>query len=177
MTAAPRMIGVVGWKNSGKTRMVAALVAELTARGWIVSTIKHAHHAFDIDRENTDSWQHRQAGAREVAIVSGRRWALMHENAADEEEPPLAEIAARLSHCDLVIVEGYKRGSHDKIEIRRDSSVTTDPMAPTDPGIVAIVSQPADLAREALPAFSPDAISDIADFVERHTGLRNGNSS
>lgn len=175
MTAPQRIIGVVGWKNSGKTRMVAALVAELTGRGWKVSTIKHAHHAFDIDKPGADSWQHRQAGASEVAIVSGRRWALMHENTQGESEPPLDEIVGKLSPCDIVLVEGYKRGDHDKIEIRRAVSETGTPLAPGDAHVVAVVGDAEDTDR--LPVFPADAIADIADFIERHTGLRNGEPS
>lgn len=177
MTGGPRMIGIVGWKNSGKTRLVAALVAELTGRGRAVSTVKHAHHAFDIDKQGTDSWQHRQAGAREVAIVSQRRWALMHENAEDEAEATLDEIIGRLSPCDLVIVEGYKGEAHDKIEIRRAMSETTGPLAPDDPNIVAVVADGEDMAGGTLPVFAPDDIAGIADFVEQQTGLHRGKSS
>src|SRR5690606_142191 len=88
-----RVLGVIGWKNSGKTTLVERLVAELVARGWKVSTVKHAHHAFDIDHEGTDTFRHRAAGASEVAIVSRRRWALMHE-LREKSEPPLADILA-----------------------------------------------------------------------------------
>ena len=175
MTLSRRIIGIVGWKNSGKTRMVAGLVAELTGRGWKVSTVKHAHHAFDIDKPGADSWQHRQAGASEVAIVSERRWALMHENVRDESEPSLDEIVAKLSPCDLVLVEGYKRGDHDKIEIRRAASETATPLAPGDRNIVAVIGDAGD--SDGLPVFSADAISDIADFIEQHTGLRRGETS
>ena len=175
MTAPSRMIGIVGWKNSGKTRMVAALVAELTGRGWKVSTVKHAHHAFDIDKPGADSWQHRQAGAGEVAIVSGRRWALMHENAQDESEPSLEEIVGKLSPCDIVLVEGYKRGDHDKIEIRRAESENATPLAPDDTQIVALVGDADETG--SLPVFPADAIPDIADFIERHTGLRSGETT
>lgn len=176
MSPGPRIIGIVGWKNSGKTRLVAALVAELTGRGWTVSTVKHAHHEFDIDRQGADSWQHRQAGAREVAIVSERRWALMHEIAPDADEPPLDAMLARLSPCDFVIVEGYKRGSHDKIEIRRDASATTQPLAPADPNIVAVVTDE-ETAGGGLPVFAPDDVAPIADFIELHTGMQSGRSS
>lgn len=175
MTMPQRIIGIVGWKNSGKTRMVAALVAELTGRGWKVSTVKHAHHAFYIDKPGADSWQHRQAGASEVAIVSERRWALMHENTRNESEPSLDEIVGKLSPCDLVLVEGYKRGDHDKIEIRRAASETAAPLAPDDANIVAVIGDAAQT--DGLPVFSADAISDIADFIEQHTGLRNGEIS
>ena len=109
------VFGITGWKNSGKTTLVVRLVEEFTARGFRVSTVKHAHHAFDIDREGTDSHRHRVAGASEVALVSGRRWALMHE-LRDDDEPALGEILARLSPCDLVLIEGYKREAHAKIE-------------------------------------------------------------
>ena len=113
-----RVFGVTGWKNSGKTTLTERLVAELVRRGWRVSTVKHAHHEFDIDKQGTDSFRHRQAGAGEVAIVSANRWALMHE-LRDEAEPALATILERLAACDIVIVEGYKREPHRKIEVRR----------------------------------------------------------
>jgi molybdopterin-guanine dinucleotide biosynthesis adapter protein len=112
-----KVIGVAGFKNAGKTTLVEKLVVELTGRGWRVSTVKHAHHSFDIDHEGRDSFRHRKAGASEVAVVSRHRWAIIHESRA-EEEPPLADILAKLAPCDLVIVEGYKRDFHDKIEVR-----------------------------------------------------------
>ena len=131
-----RVFGITGWKNSGKTTLTERLVAELTRRGWKVSTVKHAHHDFDIDKEGTDSFRHRQAGASEVAIVSGRRWALMHE-LRGEDEPPLDVVLARLAPCDLVLVEGYKRESHKKIETRRADAKDTAPLSrrrSLDPG-------------------------------------------
>lgn len=171
MSSAPRVFGITGWKNSGKTRMTSALVSELTARGWKVSTVKHAHHAFDIDHEGTDSWQHRQAGAREVAIVSGQRWAIMHENESPDEEPTLDEAIARLSPCDIVLVEGYKRRPHSKIEMRRRETASKAKLSDNDPHIVAIASDvPADVD-DPLPVFSQQDIQAIADFIERHTGL------
>ncbi len=166
-----KVFGIAGWKNSGKTTLVERLVRELSGRGWRIATIKHAHHAFDIDHEGTDSFRHRAAGAAEVAIVSARRWALIHELADPGDEPPLGEVLARLSPCDLVIVEGYKREGHPKIEVRRRDARQTEPLAPGDPSIVAVA---ADHAADtgALPCFDLDAIADIADFVERAVGLR-----
>lgn len=165
-----RVLGVTGWKNSGKTTLVERLVAALTARGWRVSTVKHAHHDFDIDQEGTDSHRHRLAGAAEVAIVSNRRWALMHE-LREEEEPPLTDILSRLAPCDLVIVEGYKRDRHAKIEARRLGAKDQTPLAPADPTIVAIASDH-EVERGAVPVFAIDDIDALADFAERHTGLR-----
>ncbi|MGB3501571.1 MAG: molybdopterin-guanine dinucleotide biosynthesis protein B [Mesorhizobium sp.] len=164
-----RVFGVTGWKNSGKTTLVERLVTELTARGWRISTVKHAHHAFDIDKPGTDSFRHRAAGAGEVAIVSSGRWALMHELRA-EQEPDMALIIARLAPCDLVLVEGYKREEHLKIEARRTAAKDSAPLAPGDPNIVAIA---ADHATDAggLPVFDLDDIAAIADFVERRSGL------
>ena len=108
-----KVIGVAGFKNAGKTTLVEKLVAELTRRGYRVSTVKHAHHSFDIDHEGRDSFRHRKAGASEVAVVSRHRWAIIHES-REEAEPTLQEILAKLGPCDLVIVEGYKRDTHDK---------------------------------------------------------------
>lgn len=163
MSLTPMIFGVTGWKNSGKTRMVAALVSEFASRGFKVSTIKHAHHSFDIDHEGTDSWQHRKAGAGEVALVSRNRWALMHE-LSGEDEPPLADILSKLAPCDIVIIEGFKREGHPKIEMIRKEAAKDAPLWPDDKSIKAIVS--ADPVNEtSLPVFSPDAIGTIADFI------------
>ncbi|MCR9135064.1 MAG: molybdopterin-guanine dinucleotide biosynthesis protein B [Alphaproteobacteria bacterium] len=165
-----RVFGITGWKNSGKTGLTVRLVEELTRRGWRISTIKHAHHIFDIDREGTDSFRHRQAGASEVAIVSGNRWALMHE-LRDEPEPELDTVLDRLSPCDLVIIEGYKRENHPKLETRRLESKDREPMAPANRSIVAIASDHS-IQTESLPVFNLDDTASIADFVERYTGLK-----
>lgn len=164
------MFGITGWKNSGKTTLTVRLVEELTARGYKVSTIKHAHHAFDIDRPGADSYRHREAGAGEVAIVSGTRWALMHEMRG-EKEPPIEEILTRLEPCDIVLVEGYKRENHPKIEARRKGTKDDQPLSKTDPAIAAIASDYA-ITGETLPLFNIDDISRIADFVELKSGLK-----
>jgi molybdopterin-guanine dinucleotide biosynthesis protein B len=165
----PPVLGIAGWKNAGKTTLVERLVAELAKRGQRVATVKHAHHEFDIDVPGTDSFRHRKAGAQEVAIVSARRWALMHE-LRDEPEPALDEIVARLSPCDIVIVEGWKRGTHPKIELRRQEAGDTEPLAPSDPAIIAIA---ADHETDAagLPLLDPDDIGAIAEFVIATFGL------
>lgn len=164
-----RVFGVAGWKNSGKTTMTERLVAELTRRGWTIATVKHAHHDADIDHEGTDSFRHRRAGAREVALVTGRRWALMHE-LGDEPEPSLTEILARLSPCDLVLVEGYKREAHAKLELRRKGAKEEAPLAPGDSSIVAIAAD-VPVLEAGIPVFHLDDIGAIADFIERATGL------
>lgn len=166
----PRVFGITGWKNSGKTTLTERLVREFVARGRKISTVKHAHHGFDIDRQGTDSFRHREAGAGEVAIVSGRRWALMHE-LADEEEPALGEILARLAPCDIVLVEGYKRETHLKIEARRREAREHTPLSANDPNIVAVAAdhpQP----DEMLPVFDIDDIAAIADFIESAVRLK-----
>jgi molybdopterin-guanine dinucleotide biosynthesis protein B len=158
-----RAFGITGWKNSGKTTLTERLVAELSGRGYRVATVKHAHHDFDIDKEGTDSFRHRAAGAREVAIVSGRRWALMHE-LAGEEEPSLDDILARLSPCDLVLIEGYKREGHAKIETRRLEAKDRTPLTASDPNIVAVAADHP-VAGERVPIFDLDDIVSIADFI------------
>jgi molybdopterin-guanine dinucleotide biosynthesis adapter protein len=164
-----RVFGVTGWKNSGKTTLTEKLVSELTRRGWKVSTVKHAHHDFDIDKEGTDSFRHRHAGAGEVAIVSARRWALMHE-LRGEDEPTLDAVLSRLAPCDLVLVEGYKREGHKKIETRRMAAKDTNPLSAGDPSILAIAADYA-IPEETLPAFDLDDIGAIADFVEKAVDL------
>jgi molybdopterin-guanine dinucleotide biosynthesis protein B len=164
-----RVFGITGWKNSGKTTLTERLVTEFTRRGWKISTVKHAHHDFDIDKEGTDSFRHRHAGASEVAIVSGRRWALMHE-LRREDEPTLETVLNRLAPCDLVLVEGYKRENHRKIETRRADAKDTAPLSRNDPSILAIAAD-SPLAGEKLPVFHLDDIPAIADFIERESGL------
>lgn len=165
----PPVFGVTGWKNSGKTQLVTALVRELNGRGFRIATVKHAHHAFDVDTPGTDSYRHREAGATEVALVSGRRWALMHE-LREEEEPPLADILSRLSPCDLVLIEGYKREDHPKIEARRKDASKTEPLSPDDPAILAIAADHPVIDTD-LPVFDLNDISAMADFICRTTGL------
>lgn len=169
------VFGIAGWKNSGKTTMTERLVAAITARGFRVATVKHAHHAFDIDQEGTDSHRHRTAGAVETALVSGRRWALMHE-LREEAEPSLAEILARLSPCDLVLVEGYKREALPKLELRRTAAARGEALSPNDPHVVALASDGA-VADATLPVYHLDDIDGIADFILSTCGLsgnRNG---
>lgn len=164
-----RVFGITGWKNSGKTTLTERLVTELTGRGWKVSTIKHAHHDFDIDKPGTDSFRHRQAGASEVAIVSGRRWALMHE-LRGEDEPTLDEVLGRIAPCDMVLVEGYKREGHLKIEARRIETKDRSPLAPNDPSIVAVAADH-QVEGENIPVFGIDDIRAIADFIEQRLDL------
>lgn len=164
------VFGVTGWKNSGKTTLLTRLVSELTRRGYTISTVKHAHHDFDIDKPATDSYRHREAGAREVMIVSGHRWALMHELRV-EAEPPLEAALERLSRCDLVLVEGYKRENHPKIEARRREAARAEPLAPGDPSIVAVAADhPAD--SDGRPSFDLDDAAGVADFIIERMKLR-----
>ncbi|MBZ7921913.1 molybdopterin-guanine dinucleotide biosynthesis protein B [Ensifer adhaerens] len=171
-----KIFGIAGWKNSGKTGLMVRLVTELTGRGYVVSTVKHAHHDFDIDKVGADSYRHREAGAHEVTIVSGTRFAIMHE-LRGAPEPSFEDILARLAPCDLVLVEGYKREPIPKVEARRLESANREPLAPTDPHICAIAADHP-VAGMDLPVFDLDDTTAIADFVEKVTGLqRKGTSS
>ena len=164
-----RVFGVTGWKNSGKTTLTEKLVRVLVSRGWTVSTVKHAHHAFDIDKPGTDSFRHREAGAMEVAIVGGSRWAVMHE-LRGAEEPALDEVLARLAPCDLVLIEGYKREGHPKVEARRLDARDQTPMSRHDETIRAVAADHS-VEGERVPVFALDDAEAIADFIERETGL------
>lgn len=166
--STPAIIGITGFKNSGKTTLVANLVSEMTSRGYVVSTVKHAHHAFDIDHPGRDSFRHREAGAREVAIVSGKRWALMHE-LDGEDEPKLEDVLARLGPCDLVVVEGYKKESQLKIEVR-GPKLDHPYLWPEDTSVIAIACD--DPVEVELPVFRRDGVVAIADFVEARLELR-----
>jgi len=162
-----RIFGLAGWSGSGKTTLLAALIPELVAGGLTVSTIKHAHHQFDIDQPGKDSWRHRQAGASEVMVASAKRWAIMRE-LRDAPEPPLEELVARMSPVDLLLVEGWKRHPHPKLEVHRPS-LGKALIYPDDPDVVAIASD------EPLAAPIPllplgDAVA-IAAFIVDHLGI------
>ncbi len=157
-----KVIGIVGWKNSGKTTLVEKLVRELTARGLKVSTIKHAHHDFDIDHPGKDSFRHRIAGAHEVVVASAHRWALLHEHRG-APEPSLADLLAHLEPCDLALVEGFKYGPHRKIEVRRCDARGTL-LADEDAAIIAVAADDPSLAGRH--RFLPlDDGGVIADFI------------
>ena len=162
-----RLIGLAGWSGSGKTTLLAKLIPVLIARGRTVSTLKHAHHEFDIDKPGKDSHTHRLAGAKEVLISSARRWALMHE-LRDEPEHSLRELLPRLSPVDLVIVEGYKSQSHPKLEVHR-AAVGKPLLYPSDPNIVALASdvRPVDLALPFADLADIEAIADLVDELSR----------
>jgi molybdopterin-guanine dinucleotide biosynthesis adapter protein len=164
-----RVIGLAGWSGSGKTTLITKVIPVLVARGLKVSTIKHAHHAFDIDRPGKDSWQHREAGACEVVVASSRRWAIVHE-LRNEPEPPLEALLARLSPADLVIIEGFKRHAHPKLEIYR-ASVGKPLIYPQDDCVVAIASD-APLPHAQLPVLMLDDIEGIANVLQAEAAPR-----
>ena len=162
-----RLYGVVGWKNAGKTGLMERLVAEITSRGHTVSTVKHAHHSFDVDHPGKDSYRHRAAGAHEVLLASRQRVALMQE-LRGADEPGLDTLLARLSPVDLVLVEGYKRDAHPKVEAHR--AVTGNPLiAPDDPTVRAVASDTA-LTLDR-PVFDLNDTAAIADFILSEVGL------
>ena len=158
-----RIIGLAGWSGAGKTTLMTKVIPVLIQRGLKVATVKHAHHEFDIDRPGKDSWLHREAGAGEVAIVSSRRWALIHE-LRDEPEPPLAEILAKLSPVDLVIVEGFKHRAHPKLEVYR-AAAGKPLLYPDDDCIVAIATD-APLPQAPLPVLMLDDVESIANVLQ-----------
>lgn len=163
-----KVFGITGWKNSGKTTLTARLTEEFVRRGYRVSTVKHAHHSFDVDQPGTDSFRHRHAGATETVIVSSSRWALMHE-LRSEDEPLLSDLLARLSPADLVLVEGFKKEMHPKIECRRLEAKDQRPLADLVPNIVALASDHA--VETDLPCFSLDDVAGIADFIQSRMEL------
>ena len=169
-----KVIGLAGWSGSGKTTLVRKLIPELTGRGYRVSTMKHAHHAFDVDKPGKDSYEHRQAGATEVLVTSGRRWALMHE-LREEPEPNWEELLPHMTPVDLLIIEGFKKEGQEKIEVFR-REVGKPLLAPGDERIVAILSdgevpEAADI-RGGLQVIDLNDIAAIGDFVERHCALK-----
>jgi molybdopterin-guanine dinucleotide biosynthesis adapter protein len=163
MMPKPKVLGIAGWKDSGKTTLTERLIGELTRRGLRVCAVKHAHHSFTVDHPGTDSARHRAAGAREIAVVSEVRVAHIRELLGGPE-PDLDETIARFGPCDLVLVEGYKRVAIPKIEVRRLGSRSREPLAPGDPNVIAIAADHP-LTGVQLPVFRLDDVTAIADFV------------
>lgn len=163
-----KVIGLVGWSGSGKTTLLTALLPLFRARGLTVSTVKHAHHGFDMDRPGKDSHRHRQAGAAEVMVVSGARWALLHELAGPE--PPLPALLARLAPVDLVLVEGFKTHPYPKIEVHRPA-LGKPPIWRDDPHVVAVASDaPVEAAPVVLPLDQPPRVAEwVHRFLESST--------
>jgi molybdopterin-guanine dinucleotide biosynthesis adapter protein len=168
LIAGHRVIGVAGFKNSGKTTLVEKLVKDLTQRGYRISTVKHAHHSFDLDQEGRDSFRHRSAGATEVAVVSKQRFAIMHE-LREEAAPTLEEILAKISPCDLVIVEGYKRDTHAKIEVR-NLALDHPPLAGDDATVIAIAAT-GDIENTQVPVFARDDVAGLTNFILKKMAL------
>ena len=162
-----KVFGFAGWSGSGKTTLIEKLIPLLAGDGRRVSLVKHAHHDFDVDQPGKDSWRHRQAGCSEVLVTSRRRWALMHE-LRDEPEMTLSEALARLSACDLVLVEGFKRAPIPKLEIHR-VGVGKPELFPGDANIVGLATDaPERFARTNLPVLDLSNVPAICAFVLTH---------
>lgn len=163
-----KIFGLAGWSGSGKTTLLVGLIPELTAKGLRVSTIKHAHHRFDIDTPGKDSYEHRRAGATEVMVTSVDRWALMHENRG-AGEPDVEALIARMTPVDLLLIEGFKSYPHEKLEVHRGAN-GKPLLAPEDDSIVAIACDGV-LADISLPVLDLNDIPSIADFIASHCDL------
>lgn len=162
------IIGIAGWKKSGKTTLTVRLIEEFSRRGFKVASVKHAHHGFQIDDAETDSARHRRAGAGEVAVLSGKRWAIMHE-LKNEPEPDFEEVISWLSPADLIIVEGYKTAAIPKIEARRTASLTKKQLVDEDPLVIAIAADH-HVENARVPVFSLDSVAEIADHIAATIG-------
>ncbi|MCI0597964.1 MAG: molybdopterin-guanine dinucleotide biosynthesis protein B [Beijerinckiaceae bacterium] len=161
-----RVIGLAGWSGAGKTTLIVKLIPYLRQQGLSVSTLKHAHHAFDVDQPGKDSYLHREAGASEVLVASSRRFALMHE-LRGAEEPSLAELLWRMSPVDLVLIEGFKRDAHAKIEVHRAANGKPW-LYPGDTTITAVATDASEDLPGHLPLARLDDVETIAGFILAH---------
>ncbi|WP_112311187.1 molybdopterin-guanine dinucleotide biosynthesis protein B [Pseudogemmobacter bohemicus] len=163
-----KIYGVIGWQNSGKTTLMERLVREITGRGLSVSTVKHVHHHVDLDQPGKDTWRHREAGAAEVVLASSKRFAILREHRGPE--PDLTAVLARLAPVDLVLVEGYKRDSHPKIEVWREGIADRPMIQPGDPLVRAVASDAA-LPGLSVPLLDLNDASAVADFILKECGF------
>lgn len=164
-----KILGLAGWSGSGKTTLIARLLPMLTARGLRVSTVKHAHHSFDMDKPGKDSYVHREAGATEVLVTSAHRWALLHENRG-MPEPSMADLIRYMTPVDLLLVEGFKAHPHDKLEIYRPAN-GKPLLARDDPYVVAVATDEVDAIDVAVPVLDLNDVDAIAEFIIAHCGL------
>jgi molybdopterin-guanine dinucleotide biosynthesis protein B len=163
-----KLFGIAGWSGSGKTTLLKRLIPELVRRGISVSTVKHAHEGFDIDLPGKDSYEHRKAGAREVMISSPRRWAIVHELDGDKE-PPLEDLLAKMTPVDLVLIEGFKRAPHEKLEVHRPS-LGKPPLYPDDSTVVAVASDEP-IPNLRIRRLELGDVEAIADFICARCGI------
>ncbi|MHA1597690.1 MAG: molybdopterin-guanine dinucleotide biosynthesis protein B [Alphaproteobacteria bacterium] len=163
-----KIFGMVGWSGSGKTTLMVRLLPELIGRGYTVSTMKHTHHDVDLDRPGKDSFEHRQAGANEVLITSSKRWALMRE-LRDSPEPDMDDLIARIEPVDLLLIEGFKKHRHAKLEIHRAEA--DKPLICTDEPTIVGVATDVSLGDLGLPVLDLNDVAGIADFIIEFTGL------
>jgi molybdopterin-guanine dinucleotide biosynthesis adapter protein len=170
MTSGPPLIGIVGWKNSGKTTLIERLVAELTQRGLRVATVKHTHHELRARDGATDGERHAQAGAIQTAVIAPLQWELAGE-LQRTPAPALDDIARQLGPVDIVLVEGFKSAAIPKIEVRRLASKTRDPLAAGDPRVIAIAADHA-VGAATVPVFALDDVQAVAAFIIASTGLK-----
>jgi molybdopterin-guanine dinucleotide biosynthesis protein B len=162
--SSPRVLGIVGWSGSGKTTLITKLIPLLADRGVRVATLKHAHHAFDVDQPGKDSYEHRKAGACEVLVSSARRWVQMHEVGAGREAT-LAELLQKVSACELILIEGFKSEQHAKLEVFRQAN-GKPPLYPGDPRILVVASDQA-FPEAQLPVVDLNDIEAIAQEIQR----------
>jgi molybdopterin-guanine dinucleotide biosynthesis protein B len=160
--SSARVLGLVGWSGSGKTTLITKLIPLFLSRGVRVATLKHAHHAFDVDQPGKDSYEHRSAGACEVIVSSARRWVQMHE-VGDGAEATLAQLLERVSPCDLILIEGFKAERHLKMEVFRLATGKT-PLHPEDKRIVAIASDQS-FPNAGVPVVDLNDIAAVADLI------------
>ena len=164
-----KVMGIVGWSGSGKTSLVVEVLPILKRHGLKVSTMKHAHHRFDVDKPGKDSFRHREAGASEILVVTSSRWVLMHES-REEPEPSIESLIERMTPVDLLLVEGFKTHHHPKLEIHRESE-GKPLLYQDDPEIVAVASD-IPLTGMKIPCLDLNDPSEVADFILSHTGLK-----
>jgi molybdopterin-guanine dinucleotide biosynthesis protein B len=166
-----KIFGIAGWSGSGKTTLMVKLLPQLTGRGYSVSTMKHTHHNFDIDRPGKDSHEHRQAGATEVMIASSARWALLHE-LRGAAEPDMDALIARMTPVDLLLIEGFKFHRHAKLEVFR-AAIGKPMLNADDPSVVAVASD-GPLSGVRVPVFDMNDVAGISDFIVGYVGLAKG---
>ena len=161
-----KVFGLVGWSGSGKTELLVKLLPELKRRGFKVSTMKHTHHNFDMDKPGKDSFRHREAGAEEVMVASGRRWALVHE-LREDPEPDMDALIKQMTPVDLLLIEGFKRNKHAKLEVSR--SETGKPLIATDDDTIVAVASDVEIDGLTVPVLDLDDVTAIADFIVKYT--------